>query len=709
METGQTTDSGNRYCARLGLPLPDLDAALTHPETKVADLMALAVLEAGGPLSLEAIAERLGRLALPQRLAAAANAASLRKVWHGQSPLVRDPADGRFYLDLLADHELRWVAFLADPLRAPAARSQPDAFRPPPDTEPLAQVEVDAAFRDRTLYAYSSIRRAAAVLEASGGGPLSLDEINRRLVAPGNRGADIDERAVTLWQSDLVTVGVDGLLRLNAASPDVPGFRRDIRRMASSRLQRQAEAAKARAWRARHELVRAEEKRRDVDEARRVRRALVHIVAVDGVPRAAAVIDATAREQRMFIGSAMSELAAHLDSFDFLAGVDLRPSLRLVGLDPDRWWLAELRPTQRTLRPSDQGAVAVSLSAVVQATTGRSRVPADAIAWKPLLAARSTTRLLARLQEEAQALFALYEYGALHGGVRVRRRPGDRLLPVSWSLRADPGFEAFVSASVRYWLPVEVVVGPPATLADPWAAAATVTVVERDRDVFYVREGDDVRALDPSDIRAIRLPAGPATPTVGPRNWLDYDRRTCRLMVTLDAIQPPIWRKLDVPASVTLAKLHELLQAALGWTNSHLHVFEIADERIAIPYHLEQLADGQVTRSGRLVKLGDVVDHGFRRIGYEYDFGDSWHHTIEIEDVREEGDGEEWARCLGGARACPPEDCGGPDGYARLLEILFDPQHPEFEEMRTWAGRFQPDRFDLHSVNAALAVVPRYS
>jgi hypothetical protein len=175
--------------------------------------------------------------------------------------------------------------------------------------------------------------------------------------------------------------------------------------------------------------------------------------------------------------------------------------------------------------------VAVSLPAVVQATTGRRRVPAGAKAWKPLLAARSTTRLAARLEEEAQALFALYEYGALHGGVRIRRRPGDRLLPVSWSLAGDPDFESFVSTSVKHWLPAEIVVGPSAVLADPWPGAATVTIVERDGDAFFVREGNEVRALDPSDIRAIRLPPGPATPPVGPRSWFNYDRRTCRLKV----------------------------------------------------------------------------------------------------------------------------------------------------------------------------------
>jgi hypothetical protein len=615
--------------------------------------------------------------------------------------------DGRLYLDLLSHHDLRYLAYLANPVDATAAPRGAADFRQPPETVPLSEEEVDAAFRDRTLSTHSSIRRAAAILEASGGGPLSLEEISRRLVALSGRGAAIDERAIALWQSDLVAVRPAGMLQLNVSSPDLSGLRRDIRRMASTRLRHQAEADRARAWRAVHQAKRAEERRREFDEARRARRALVHVVMVDGVPRAAAVIEVGTREQRLFIGEQVADLPDHLTAFDFLAGVDIRPSLRSVGVDPDRWWLAELRPIQRTFRPGDRQAVAVSLPAVVHATAGRRRVPGDPGVWQRLFRARSTTRLVARLEEEAQALFALYEYGALHGGVRVRRRARERLLPVAWSLRGDPDFASLVRASIRHWVPVEVVVGPSTGLDDPWPSAITATVVERDRDMLFVREGEDVRALDPADIRAVRLSGAPASVIVDPADDYHHDSRSCTLKVTLDDIEPPIWRRLEVPASVTLARLHDLLQVALGWTNSHLHVFEIGDQRIAIPYDLEQLTDGQITRSARLVTLGDVVDHGVRRFAYEYDFGDSWHHTVEIEEVRDERDGDGGARCLDGARSCPPEDCGGTGGYVRLLEILFDPMHPEFDEMRHWVSRgFEPERFDRRAVNAALSAVP---
>jgi len=706
MNPPAAADPANRYCRRLRLAVPDLDTAVKSPDVTIAQLMALAVLEAGGPLTLEAIAERLLRLALPPRLQAARHLASLRKAWHGQPPLVRDAADGRLYLDLLSHHAIRWLAYTAGCFGMPFARPEPSVFQVTPDSAPLSQAEVEAAFRGRTLYGYSSVRRVAAMLEAGGGGPQTLDTLNAALAALSDYGASVDERALRAWKSDLVSIGSDGLLHLNAASRELPALRRAIRRAAASRLRQQAETERLREWRTERTVMRDDDEQQAVAEARSARRALVHVVTLDGLPRAAAVIDAGTRDQRLFLDTSIGDLSAYLDAFDFLAGVDIRSSLRSVGAEPDRWWLAELRPTQRTFRPSDQRAVTVDLPAIVRATTGASGVPADVAVWKRALAGRSASRVASRLEAEAQALFALYQFGALHGGVRVRRRPDERLLPVSWSLRGDPDFEAFARTSIRRWVPVDVVVGPATGLSDPWAGASTVTIVERDLHMLFVKDGEDVRALDPADIRAIRLSGAAAAEAVGPSDPLHHDGRICRLTVTLHGIVPPIWRRLEVPAWVTLAKLHELLQVALGWTNSHLHVFEIGRERIAVPFELEQLADGSITRSARIVKLGDVIDHGFLRFGYQYDLGDSWRHSIDIEDVRAVMDGGAWARCLGGARSCPPEDCGGVEGYARLLDLLFDPHHPEFEDVRRWVGRFEPDRFDIRQVNAALSNVP---
>ena len=139
MDPPDAPDPPNRYCQRLGLAVPDLDTAVKSPDVTIAQMMALAVLEAGGALTLESIAERLLRLALPPRLQAAHHLTSLRKAWHGQPPLVRDAADGRFYLDLLSHHAVRWLAYTAGCFGVPFARPEPTVFQLPPDSVPLSR------------------------------------------------------------------------------------------------------------------------------------------------------------------------------------------------------------------------------------------------------------------------------------------------------------------------------------------------------------------------------------------------------------------------------------------------------------------------------------------------------------------------------------------------------------------------------------------
>jgi hypothetical protein len=434
--------------------------------------------------------------------------------------------------------------------------------------------------------------------------------------------------------------------------------------------------------------------------ARQSRRALLHIVPPGQQARAAAVIDLHSRDVQVFAGDTLPNLAARLEEFDFLAGVDLRISLRALGLDPERWLLAELRPVQRTFRPAERSAVPVTLPAVVQATTGVSRVPADGATWGRLLDPKRLHDVAGRLATEARVLCLLYEYGVLHGGVRIRTRTDDRLLPVDWGLRGDPDLHTVLDAAIHACVPVDLVVGVPRDLADAWKHAARADIVDRVGQHLVIRTPADVQSLSVDDVFAVRVADPDVAATVRPRHTFAHDHGGCQLTVTLDGIEPPIWRRLVVPAWFTLEKVHNVLQTALGWTNSHLHMFRFGNERVGIPYELDDL-DDTYTRSGRIVCLGDLVARGHRRMVYEYDFGDGWTHTIEIDDVRD--DEGPSLTCLDGARACPPEDCGGVDGYHHLLEILFDPTHREFEDSRRWVGpAFEPERFDLRRVNQQL-------
>ncbi len=172
-----------------------------------------------------------------------------------------------------------------------------------------------------------------------------------------------------------------------------------------------------------------------------------------------------------------------------------------------------------------------------------------------------------------------------------------------------------------------------------------------------------------------------------------------QLRVSLIGIEPPIWRRLLVPQDVTLPRLHTILQVMMGWTNSHLHQFRVGDVTFAEPH--DDFGPSPIDH--RRVTLNQIAPRRGSTCTYEYDFGDGWNHLIEVEDeLPAETVTTPVPRCLGGERACPPEDCGGPYGYADLLEAVADPKHPEHDTYLEWAEGFDSERFDVDGVNRIL-------
>ena len=173
------------------------------------------------------------------------------------------------------------------------------------------------------------------------------------------------------------------------------------------------------------------------------------------------------------------------------------------------------------------------------------------------------------------------------------------------------------------------------------------------------------------------------------------------LRVTIEEISPPIWRAIRVPADAPLSVLHEALQIAVGWKNQHLHDFRIGHVRFGIPEMNEDAyyVDERAAPLGAVLRLGDEAV-------YSCDFGDGWKHRVAVERVDARGD--PMLRCLDGARACPPEDCGGPFGYAHLLEVLANPGHEQHAELKRCVPRgFDPAKFEAEPVNRKLAVVSK--
>jgi len=171
-----------------------------------------------------------------------------------------------------------------------------------------------------------------------------------------------------------------------------------------------------------------------------------------------------------------------------------------------------------------------------------------------------------------------------------------------------------------------------------------------------------------------------------------------QLKITLKRIKPPIWRRIQVPGSITLYKLHEVLQVVMGWHDCHLYQFTINGTYYGEPDD-EFLVE---VKNARRKKIKDMVKQERKKFIYEYDFGDGWEHEIVVEKVLPPEPGKRYPVCLKGKRACPPEDCGGPWGYASLLDILQNPDHPEYKDMREWVGDFDPAHFDLEEVNSEL-------
>ena len=157
------------------------------------------------------------------------------------------------------------------------------------------------------------------------------------------------------------------------------------------------------------------------------------------------------------------------------------------------------------------------------------------------------------------------------------------------------------------------------------------------------------------------------------------------IRVELQCIAPPIWRVLRVSPQTKLLKLHRIIQKSMGWTNSHLHEFTTNEK----PYQkLSERID---------LEKAFATQKSFR---YLYDMGDGWEHEITVLGVV---GGIEEVICVSGARACPPENCGGPLGYYDLLLALSDPDHEEHKSLREWVGgKYDPNAFDLEKVNKAL-------
>jgi hypothetical protein len=209
--------------------------------------------------------------------------------------------------------------------------------------------------------------------------------------------------------------------------------------------------------------------------------------------------------------------------------------------------------------------------------------------------------------------------------------------------------------------------------------------------VVVVDEADDtarLTGLGGFAIRRLRGMAEPGDPVLQVRITLRY------------VDNPPVWRQVLIPAAYPLSRVHRVVQVAMGWEDCHMHAFRIGKTTYG-PDPEDEPGYADETKA----RLADVA-RVRTRIGYEYDFGDSWEHELVVEARTVAQAGQTYPVCIAGKGACPPEDCGGIYGFAELKEVLAGPDSEERDEMLEWVDEdFDPAHFDLAAANAAVAAV----
>lgn len=172
------------------------------------------------------------------------------------------------------------------------------------------------------------------------------------------------------------------------------------------------------------------------------------------------------------------------------------------------------------------------------------------------------------------------------------------------------------------------------------------------------------------------------------------------LRIELLYIKPLVWRRLMVPTTITLAELHLAIQGAMGWTNSHLHQFDIGGKSYGEP---DEYGDMAII-SEKAKKLSTLLSNAQDEFLYQYDFGDNWQHRVVVEQAQQAHPAWSGPLCVAGERACPLEDVGGTYGYEEFIGAIATAEHEEHVRMLTWVGGiFDPEGFDINSANERIA------
>jgi hypothetical protein len=491
----------NPYCERLGISVPSLEAASTHPEANTYALLIVALLEHGSPMTLAEVARRFEAAGIAQVDGALR---SLQRCKPARPPIYRD--GDRYALDPLDDDLDLWAFRLGlRPPKVPPRQPPPPAPRPPAH-ERLSVAELDEAWSDdASLSGWSAQRLALAILDAHDH-PMPGAEVVA-FVAARTRWHRLVAEPAPFRRGTTAAIAVDagGVWSIVPGAPELVMARDAVRDAIERRHRRPVRSTPEQLELAMRRVD--QERAAHAAELAALRRVIVHAFPARG-PRAAVLVDIEHRQLTPLIGDALARLGALLQPYDVLAGVDIRSTLRALGFDPGDRRLAELGPPQKSIRMNGAGrTLKITTEMLVRSSCGIAQPFGDPAQLRAYLDDGRLAQLQRRLEADARSLFALHEYGRLHGGVRLRRGFLDQMFPAPWHHRDEPTLHHLKKQAHSLSIAIEAVVGVAPTWDEPWARVQRLQVRQGEREWHLMLVDELGVYVDDRDVQLARLEA----------------------------------------------------------------------------------------------------------------------------------------------------------------------------------------------------------
>lgn len=490
----------NDWCRILGIATPKLEEVAGHREANTFALLLVALLERGAPMTLDDVATRFEEAGIAEHARALR---SLSRCQPARSPVYRE--GDRYHLDPHDDDLDLWAFRLG--LRPPkVARPQVPDPAPLPNLDvPLTVGELDEAWKDASLYSWSIQRLTVAVLDAHGG-PLAPAEVAAAVASRAKSHGFRVEAASSWRRGSAVEVRPDGRWAIAA---DAARFVEQARSAVRARV---ALARRHAALRTAPEVV--ERQRMDWERKRAAHRAelaslsrALLVAFPPERPEAVALLNVDAHEITTFVGSELAALPSRLAGFDILGAIDVRRVLRALDFDPGERRLAELGPPQKTKKLNRRGrTLKITTELLVQGSCGISTPFGDVKKLGEYLAGAEETKLRRRLEADVKSLYALYEYGRLHGAVRLRWGFLDERLPAPWVHRDETTLHDLERSALAMNVPLEVVIGSAPGWSDPWSRVRLAHVREDANGWRTWLVDEDGFRIDDAEVQRARLP-----------------------------------------------------------------------------------------------------------------------------------------------------------------------------------------------------------